>query len=225
MQILLVEDDEKTATLVAKGLQQAGYSVLHSVNGRDGLLMAKSEKFNLAIVDIMLPGLDGFTLIEEIRKEKLNLPIIILSARSSVEDKIKGLQKGSDDYLSKPFSFAELLARIQAVLRRQSPKIETTKLSIADLTMDLQTRKVFRGGEKIELQPLEYVLLEYLMRNVGKVVSKSMITEQVWDYNFDPQTNVVETRICRLRDKIDREFPRKLIHTVRGAGYVLEERP
>ena len=225
MRILLVEDDARTATFVVKGLQQAGYNIVHAANGRDGLLKAKSEKFSLAIVDIMLPDLDGFSLIEEIREEKLDMPIIVLSARSSVDDKIKGLQKGSDDYLAKPFSFAELLARIQALLRRPSALSEPTKLSVSDLTIDLQTRKVLRGGEKIELQPLEYVLLEYLMRNAGRVVSKTMITEQVWDYNFDPQTNVVETRICRLRDKIDREFPKKLIHTVRGVGYVLEERP
>lgn len=185
--------------------------------------MALSEPYDAAIVDIMLPKLDGFSLIDELRRRKKTTPVIILSAKRSVEDRIKGLQTGSDDYLVKPFSFAELLARVQALIRRASGAAEPSSLVVGDLSMDLLTRKVIRGGKKIDLPPLEFSLLEYLMRNAGNVVSKTMIMEHVWDYNFDPQTNVVEVRICKLRDKIDNDFEKKMIHTVYGAGYVLEE--
>jgi two-component system OmpR family response regulator len=223
MRILLIEDDLKLASFILKGFKEAGFAVDHCADGEDGLHMALSEPYDAAIVDIMLPKLDGFSLIDELRRRKKTTPVIILSAKRSVEDRIKGLQTGSDDYLVKPFSFAELLARVQALIRRASGAAEPSSLVIGDLSMDLLTRKVIRGGKKIDLPPLEFSLLEYLMRNAGNVVSKTMIMEHVWDYNFDPQTNVVEVRICKLRDKIDNDFEKKMIHTVYGAGYVLEE--
>jgi len=220
---LLIEDDLKLAAFILKGFKEAGFAVDHCDDGEDGLHMALSEPYDAAIVDIMLPKLDGFSLIDELRRRKKTTPVIILSAKRSVEDRIKGLQTGSDDYLVKPFSFAELLARVQALIRRASGAAEPSSLVVGDLSMDLLTRKVIRGGKKIDLPPLEFSLLEYLMRNAGNVVSKTMIMEHVWDYNFDPQTNVVEVRICKLRDKIDNDFEKKMIHTVYGAGYVLEE--
>ena len=223
MRILLIEDDLKLAAFILKGFKEAGFAVDHCDDGEDGLHMALSEPYDAAIVDIMLPKLDGFSLIDELRRRKKTTPVIILSAKRSVEDRIKGLQTGSDDYLVKPFSFAELLARVQALIRRASGAAEPSSLVVGDLSMDLLTRKVIRGGKKIDLPPLEFSLLEYLMRNAGNVVSKTMIMEHVWDYNFDPQTNVVEVRICKLRDKIDNDFEKKMIHTVYGAGYVLEE--
>ena len=223
MRILLVEDDTKIASFITKGLKAAGFAVDHAQDGEDGLHMALTETYDAAIIDIMLPRLDGLTLIEKVRDKKLNTPVIILSAKGSIDDRVRGLQGGSDDYLTKPFAFSELLARIQALIRRANGASEPTRVSVNDLSMDLLTREVTRGGRKIELQPLEFSLLEYLARNVGKVVSKTMIMEHVWDYNFDPQTNVVEARICRLRDKIDKGFPAKLIHTVRGVGYVLKD--
>jgi two-component system OmpR family response regulator len=222
MRILLIEDDLKLASFILKGFKEAGFAVDHCADGEDGLHMALNEPYDAAIVDIMLPELDGFSLIDELRRQKNTTPVIILSAKRSVEDRIKGLQTGSDDYLVKPFSFAELLARVQALIRRASGTAEPNTLVVGDLTMDLRTRKVTRGGKKIDLPPLEFSLLEYLMRNSGNVVSKTMIMEHVWDYNFDPQTNVVEVRICKLRDKIDNDFDKKMIHTVYGAGYVLE---
>ena len=222
MRILLIEDDMKLASFILKGFKEAGFAVDQCADGEDGLHMALSEPYDAAIVDIMLPKLDGFSLIDELRKRKITTPVIILSAKRSVEDRIKGLQTGSDDYLVKPFSFAELLARVQALIRRASGAAEPSSLVVGDLSMDLLTRKVIRGGKKIDLPPLEFSLLEYLMRNAGNVVSKTMIMEHVWDYNFDPQTNVVEVRICKLRDKIDNDFEKKMIHTVYGAGYVLE---
>jgi two-component system OmpR family response regulator len=223
MRILLIEDDLKLASFIVKGFREAGFAVDHCADGEDGLHMALSEPYDAAIVDIMLPKLDGFSLIDELRRRKNTTPVIILSAKRSVEDRIKGLQTGSDDYLVKPFSFAELLARVQALIRRASGTAEPNTLVVGDLSMDLRTRKVTRGGKKIDLPPLEFSLLEYLMRNAGNVVSKTMIMEHVWDYNFDPQTNVVEVRICKLRDKIDNDFDKKMIHTVYGAGYVLEQ--
>ncbi|HIJ55156.1 MAG TPA: response regulator transcription factor [Deltaproteobacteria bacterium] len=223
MRILVVEDDKKIASFVKKGLEAAGFAVDHAPDGEEGLHLALAESYDAAIIDLMLPKLDGLTLIENIRKDKINTPIIILSAKGSINDRVRGLQTGSDDYLTKPFAFSELLARVQALIRRSTGTSEPTTLSLADLTMDLLTREVSRAGEKIELQPKEFSLLEYLMRNAGKVVSKTMIMEHVWDYHFDPQTNVVEARVSRLRDKIDKGFGEKLIHTVRGVGYVLKE--
>ena len=223
MRILLVEDDVKIASFIVKGLRAAGYAVDHALDGEEGLHRALTEPYDTAIIDIMLPKLNGLSLIERMRKEKILTPIIILSAKGSLDDRIKGLQTGGDDYITKPFAFSELLARVQALIRRASGLSEPTRLSVADLSMNLLTREVTRGTKKIELQPIEFSLLEYLLRSAGRVVSKTMIMEHVWDYNFDPQTNVVEARICRLRDKIDRVFDRKLIHTVRGVGYVLKE--
>jgi len=224
MKILLVEDDAQIASFILKGLKQAGYAVNHAANGEDGLHFAQEEDYDLAIVDIMMPKLDGLSLIVRLRQKKIITPVIVLSAKNSVDDRVKGLQAGGDDYLVKPFAFSELLARVQAIIRRSSRNPETSILEIADLKLDLLRRKVFRGNKEIELQQGEFVLLEYLMRNAGRVISKTMIMEHVWDYNFDPQTNVIEARVCRLRDKIDRPFKRKLLHTVRGFGYVIEEK-
>ena len=225
MRILLVEDDLKIASFILKGLKAAGFAVDHAPDGEEGLGMALTEPYDTAVIDIMLPKLDGLILIETMRRGNINTPVIILSAKRSIDDRIKGLQTGSDDYLTKPFAFSELLARVQALIRRASGVSEPTSLTVAVLTMKLLTGEVMRGGMKIELQPLEFALLEYLMRNAGRVVSKTMIMEHVWNYNFDPQTNVVEARISRLRDKIDKEFGVKLIYTIRGAGYVLKETP
>jgi two-component system OmpR family response regulator len=223
MRILLIEDDLKIASFIIKGLRAAGYAVDHVADGEEGLHLALTEPYDTAIIDIMLPKLDGLALIERMREERVNTPVIILSAKDSIDDRVKGLQTGGDDYLTKPFAFSELLARVQALIRRAGGISEPTQLNAGDLSINLLTREVTRGGRKIELQPLEFSLLEYLMRSKGRIVSKTMIMEHVWDYNFDPQTNVVEVRISRLRDKIDRGFDRKLIHTVRGVGYVLKE--
>jgi two-component system OmpR family response regulator len=222
MRLLLVEDDLKIASFILKGMKAEGYAVDHAVDGQEGLHMAVTEPYDAAIIDVMLPNLDGLSVIERMREEKVNTPVIILSAKGSVDDRVKGLHVGGDDYLTKPFAFSELLARVQALIRRSGGISEPTRLSVGDLTLNLLTREVTRGGRKIELQRLEFSLLEYLMRNAGRVVSKTMIMEHVWDYNFDPQTNVVESRICRLRDKIDRGFDQKLIQTVRGVGYALK---
>lgn len=223
MRLLLVEDDLKIALFIGNGLKETGFAIDHTTNGEDGLHLALTEPYDLAIIDLMLPKLDGLSLIEGLRKKKKTLPIIILSAKRTVDDRVKGLNIGGDDYLTKPFAFSELLARVQALIRRSGNISDPSILTVADLTLNIQTRKVSRGSEEIELQPLEFSLLEYLMRNVGNVVSKTMIMEHVWDYNFNPQTNVVEARICCLRDKIDNNFERKLIKTVRGVGYVLKE--
>ena len=222
MRLLLVEDDLKIAQFILNGLKEAGFAVDHVANGEDGLHMALTEPYDIAVIDLMLPKLDGLTVIEEMRKNKINTPVLILSAKRTVDDRVKGLKTGGDDYLTKPFAFSELLARVQALIRRASGISSPSSLAIGDLTLHLHTRKVERAGQKIELQPLEFSLLEYLMRNAGQVISKTMIMEHVWDYNFNPQTNVVEARICCLRDKIDRNFNTKLIHTIRGVGYVLK---
>lgn len=211
------------ASFVIKGLKQGGFAVDHATDGEDGLHLALHESYDAAIVDIMLPKLDGLSLINEMRRNKINTPVIILSAKRSVDDRVKGLQTGSDDYLTKPFAFSELLARIQALIRRTTGIAESTRLRVGDLSMDLLSREVTRRGKRIDLQPREFALLEYLMRNAGRVVSKTMIMEHVWDYNFDPETNVVEARICRLREKIEVGFEKKLIHTIKGMGYVLRE--
>jgi two-component system, OmpR family, response regulator len=226
MRLLLVEDDAKAASFILKGLRESGYAVDHASDGETGLHMALSEPYDTAIIDVMLPKLDGLTLISELRRKKSKLPVIILSARGSTDDRVKGLETGSDDYLAKPFAFSELLARIQALLRRASGVSEPTSLMVGDLSINLLTRQVMRGDNKIDLQPREFALLEYLMRNAGRVVSKTMIMEHVWDYNFDPQTNVVEACVCRLRDKVDKGLGTlKLIHTIRGMGYVIRQAP
>jgi len=224
MRILLIEDDVKVASLVARGLKEEGFAVDLAADGEEGLLKARTEAYDTAIVDIMLPKLDGLTLIEELRRENVNIPILILSAKRSVDDRVRGLQRGGDDYLTKPFAFSELLARVQALIRRTTAVSEPNSLVVGDLSINLMTREVRRGDKAITLQPKEYALLEYLARNAGKVVSRTMIMEHVWNYNFDPMTNVVEARICKLRDKIDKDFDTKLLHTVWGAGYVLKEK-
>ncbi len=224
MRVLLIEDDSRTAMFIKRGFSQAGYAVDHADNGDDGLFMAQNAPYDVIIADIMLPKLDGLTLIGKLRDKNINTPIIILSAKNTLDDRIRGLHTGCDDYLVKPFAFSELLARTQALLRRAHSISEPTTLTIDDLSLDILKRKVFRNAEEIELQHREFALLEYLMRNAGRVVSKTMIMEHVWDYNFDPETNVVEARICRLRNKIDRQHSLKFIHTIRGAGYILEAR-
>ncbi len=223
MRILLIEDDEKVGSLIARGLREEGFVVDRARDGEEGLRMGLKEPYDTAIVDIMLPKLDGLSLIEELRRQRVNTPILILSAKRSVDDRVRGLQTGSDDYLTKPFAFSELLARVQALIRRTSAVSEPNSLAVGDLSIDLITRVVKRWDKEILLQPKEYALLEYLARNAGKVVSRTMIMEHVWDYNFDPMTNVVEARISKLRDKIDKDFDTKLLHTVWGAGYVLKE--
>ncbi len=223
MRLLLVEDDKKIASFILKGLKEAGFAVDHASDGEDGLHLALHEPYDTIIVDLMLPEIDGLTLIDNLRKSRVNTPVLILSAKRTVDDRVKGLQTGGDDYLTKPFAFAELLARVQALIRRASGTTESTSLTVGDLSMNLITREVIREEREIELQPREFSLLEYLMRNQGRIVSKTMIMEHVWDYNFDPQTNVVEARVSKLRDKVDREFPKKLINTIRGVGYVIKE--
>jgi len=223
MKILFVEDDDKIVDFVLKGLMSAGFAADRAADGEEGMSLALYERYDVMIVDIMLPRVDGIDLIKQIRAEQINTPVIILSAKDRVSDRVRGLEAGADDYLTKPFAFSELLARIQALIRRATGTTESSTLSYGDLVMDLFKREVKRNGKIIDLQPLEFSLLEYLMRNQERVVSKTMIMEHVWNYNFDPMTNVVEARICRLRDKIDKHFQSKLIHTIRGAGYVLRK--
>jgi DNA-binding response OmpR family regulator len=224
MKILLVEDDQITASFIIKGLKEVGYVISHAANGEDGLHMALNEAFDAAVIDIMLPRLDGLSLIKKIRREKVMTPVIVLSAKDSVDDRIKGLRSGGDDYMIKPFSLSELIVRVQSLIRRANAVSEPTSLTVGDLSLDLLSRKITRGGKEIELKPKEFSLLEYLMYNSGRIVSKEMIMEHVWDYSFDPGTNVVESQICRLRNKIDLPDDKKLIHTVKGIGYVLEDR-
>lgn len=222
MNILLVEDDAKLASFIVKGLREAGYAVTHVVNGEEGFSYLTMGEFDLAIVDIMLPKLDGLSLIEQVRRQAVNTPILILSAKSRVDERIEGLQAGGDDYLSKPFDFGELLARVRAILRRTTGGTPA-QLSVGTLQIDLIRRKAVRDGREIALQVREFALLEFLMRNAGRVVSKTSILQHAWGYDFDPSTNVVETRICRLRNKLDYGFETPCIRTIRGFGYVLEK--
>ncbi|MDW3687912.1 response regulator transcription factor [Cupriavidus sp. CV2] len=222
MRILVIEDDRKIGSFVGKALQQAGFAVNYAEDGASGLNLALTVPYDAAVVDIMLPGLDGLSLIEAMRRQKVTTPVIILSAKRSVDDRVKGLQAGGDDYLTKPFALAELLARVHALIRRAAGATEPARLIVAELVLDLSSREVTRNGQKIDLQPRELSLLEYLMRSVNRPVSKMMILQHVWDYSFDPQTNVVDVLVCRLRNKLDRGFPVKMIHTIRGVGYVLK---
>ena len=222
MRILLVEDDPTVAGFVVKGLKEAGHVVEHSDNGRDGLFLAASEVFDAIILDRMLPGgIDGIRILETLRSQNNNTPVLVLSALSQVDDRVAGLKAGSDDYLTKPFAFSELLARVDALTRRGKTDGPQTKLIVGDLEMDLLSRMVRRGGAKIDLQPREFRLLEYLMRHAGQVVTRTMLLEGVWDYHFDPQTNVIDVHVSRLRQKIDKPYPTPLIHTIRNAGYML----
>ena len=225
MRVLIIEDDRQISDFICKGLIQANFAVDQAEDGDTGLFLARQKHYDAAIVDLMLPLLDGLSLIETLRKEKIKMPVLILSAKRSVDDRIIGLEKGGDDYLVKPFIFGELLARLQALIRRTSGILEPISLSYADLTMDLLKREVVRSGEVIELQPREFALLEYLLRNAERVLSKTLILERIWDYRFDPQTNVIDVLVSRLRSKVDRDFPTKLIHTIRGIGYVLRISP
>lgn len=223
MRVLVVDDDVRTASFIRKGLTQAGFVVEHEADGNNALHRALAEHYDAAVIDVMLPSLDGLSLVRELRQRKIYLPVLLLSAKGSVQDRVQGLSDGGDDYVTKPFAFSELLARLQALIRRAQGISDPARLAVGNLSIDLLTRKVFRGERFIDLQPREFALLEYLMRNHGRVVSKTMIMEHVWNYNFDPETNIVEARICRLREKIDRGPDPKLIHTVRGIGYVLRE--
>lgn len=223
MRLLVVEDDRKIAQFVVKGLRQAGYATDHAADGEEGYHLLKTEPYDAAVVDIMLPKLDGLALVGRIRADACRTPVIFLSAKREIDDRIRGLQVGGDDYLVKPFAFSELLARLQALVRRSTGAAESTTLTLGDLKLDIVKRRVSRDGRAIDLQPREFSLLEYMMRNVGKVVSKTTIMEHVWDYNFDPETNVVETCVCRLRTKLNEGADRDLIRTIRGVGYVLDE--
>ncbi|MEN6423182.1 MAG: response regulator transcription factor [Smithella sp.] len=222
MRLLLIEDDRKIADFIRRGLREAGFAVDHAENGIDGLDLALTEPYDAAVIDIMLPGLDGLSIIEKMRNRRIKTPILVLSAKGTVDDGIIGLQTGADDYLTKPFSFSELLARVQALIRRSSGSAEPTRLTLGDLSMDLLTRTVKRGEEVIDLMPKEFELLQYLLLNAGKVVSKTALLEHVWGYDFDPQTNAVDVLVCRVRGKIDRDFDTKILHTLRGVGYVLK---
>ena len=222
MRVLIVEDDETIASFVVKGLREAGFAADHAPDGRKGLEMALAQPYDAAVVDLMLPGIDGLGLIRTLRERGIRTPVLILSARRSVDDRVKGLETGGDDYLTKPFAFAELLARVQALIRRSTGTVEPTRLVVGALELDLLSRQCRRDGRPVELRPREFALLEYLMRHAGRVVSKTMVMAHVYDYRFDPRTNVVDVLVHRLREKVDRDFEPKMIHTVRGMGYVLK---
>ncbi len=223
MRILLIEDDREAARYVARGLHEAGHIVDTTDNGADGLALASHEPYDVLVIDRMLPAMDGLSVVEHLRQQEKNVPVLILSALGDLEDRVKGLRAGGDDYLPKPFAFEELLARVEALGRRTHPHVANTQLKVSDLEMDVLARQVRRAGKVISLQPREFRLLEYLMRHSGQVVTRTMLLENVWDYHFDPQTNVIDVHISRLRSKIDRAFPMPLLHTVRGAGYMLRE--
>jgi two-component system OmpR family response regulator len=221
MKLLVIEDDREASAYIVKGLGESGYTVDHAAEGRDGLFMASAGGYDAIIVDRMLPGMDGLAIIAALRAADIHTPVLILSALGAVDDRVKGLRAGGDDYLVKPFAFAELLARIEALLRRGAGGQATTRLRVGDLEMDLLARTVRRGDQEIDLLPREFRLLEFLMRHAGQVVTRTMLLENVWDYHFDPQTNVIDVHVSRLRQKIDKGFERPLLHTVRGAGYRL----
>ncbi len=222
MRALIVEDDATIAEFVAKGLREAGFVIDWAADGEAGLELATQAPYDVAIVDVMLPKLDGLSLIRAIRQRRVSTPVLILSARHTVDDRVRGLESGGDDYLTKPFAFAELVARVQALIRRSTGSPAATELTVGELALDLMTRRASRGGQELEpLRAREFALLEYLMRNAGRVVSKTMILSHVWDYSFDPRTNVVDVLVHRLREKIDKGFERKMLQTVRGIGYVL----
>lgn len=226
MRVLVIEDDADVAAYIRKALTEAGHVCSHADNGKDGLVMATTDTFDVLVVDRMLPGPDGLTIVRTLRASDDTTPALILSALGEVDDRVKGLKAGGDDYLVKPFAAAELLARLEALTRRSAaPAAAETVLHVGDLEMDLLSRGVKRAGHAIDLQPREFRLLEYLMRNAGSVVTRTMLLENVWDYHFDPQTNVIDVHVSRLRQKIDKDFDRPLIHTVRGAGYVLRAEP
>ena len=221
MKILLIEDDQETATYIANGLKEQGHAIDVAADGRDGLFLAAGEPYDVMIVDRMLPGLDGLGIVKTIRGAGIKTPVLFLTTLGGIDDRVEGLEAGGDDYLIKPFAFSELMARIHALARRPPMSSVETSMRVADLELDLLTRTVFRAGRRIDLQPQEFKLLEYLMRNAGRIVTRIMLLENVWEFHFDPQTSVVETHISRLRGKVDRGFATELIHTVRGSGYCL----
>lgn len=221
MRILVIEDDDETAAYVGKALTESGHVVDRAPDGRDGLFLATSGDYDALVVDRMLPLLDGLAVIKALRAAKLSTPVLILSALGQVDDRVEGLRAGGDDYLVKPFAFSELLARLEAIVRRRAAPAVEAELRVGDLEMDLLSRRVQRGGRTIDLQPREFKLLEYLMRHAGRAVTRTMLLEGVWDYHFDPQTNVIDVHISRLRQKIDKGFDSPLLHTVRGVGYTL----
>lgn len=223
MRILIIEDDLEATAYMVKGLKESGCVVDHAADGKDGLFMAASENYDALIVDRMLPGKDGLSIVKTLRSTGNKTPVLILSALGEVDDRVKGLRAGGDDYMTKPYAFAELLARLEALQRRGKVETANTTLSVADLEMDLVSRSVKRAGKSIDLQPKEFALLEYLMRHAGSIVTRTMLLEKVWDYSFDPQTNVIDVHISRLRQKIDKGFDRPLLHTIRGAGYSLHD--
>lgn len=223
MRILLIEDDQEASAFLVKALKESGHVVTSALDGELGLEMAIADIYDVMIVDRMLPKLDGLSLIEQIRKAEIKTPVLILSALGEVDDRVKGLRAGGDDYLTKPYAFTELLARVDALVRRAQPEEASTKLVVADLTLDRLSHKVSRANENIQLQPREYRLLEYLMKHAGQVVTRTMLLENVWDYHFDPQTNVIDVHISRLRSKIDKNFEPPLLHTIRGAGYKVSD--
>jgi two-component system, OmpR family, response regulator len=225
MRVLIVEDDATIADFVARGLREAGFAVDVAADGEAALERTRQQTYAAAVIDLMLPKRDGLSVIDQMRRQAIQTPVLILSARRSVDDRVKGLQAGGDDYLTKPFAFAELLARVQALVRRATRAPEPTTLTVGDLVLDLLSRRVTRGDTTIDLHPREFTLLEYLMRNAGRVVSKTMIVSHVWEYTFDPQTNIVDVLVSRLREKIDRPFEKRLLHTMRGVGYVLRAEP
>lgn len=222
MRILVVEDDEKIASFLAKGLKQSGFSVDTAGDGEEALSLSRSVTYDSVVLDIMLPKLDGLSVLRTIRREKKLVPVLLLSAKATVDNRVEGLQAGADDYLTKPFAFSELLARLQALIRRSTHVAEPTTLAIGDLSMNLLTREVFRAGQKIDLQSREFALLELLLRHPGRPITKTMILEHIWDYSFDPQTNVVDVLAHRLRSKLEKGFPSKIVHTIRGVGYVIK---
>ncbi len=221
MRVLIIEDDKETLAYLKRGLEEAGHTVDHAADGKDGMYLALESRYDAAVIDRMLPGTDGLSIVRAMRASNNDTPVLILSALGEVDDRVKGLRAGGDDYLVKPFAFAELIARLDALTRRRDADSPATTLNVDDLEMDLLSRSVKRAGKAINLQPREFRLLEYLMRHADQVVTRTMLLEGVWDYNFDPQTNVIDVHISRLRSKIDRDFDKPLIHTVRGAGYML----
>jgi two-component system OmpR family response regulator len=223
MKLLLVEDDEEAADYLRRALIEAGHGVDHAASGREGLLLAASEPYDVIVLDRMLPEMDGVSILRTLRAARMRTPVLLLTALDGIDDRVEGLDAGADDYLVKPFAFVELMARVNALARRPPAQEVVTALQVGDLRMDLLKRSVTRAGVRIELQPREFQLLEYLMRHAGRVVTRTMMLESIWNFHFEPQTNIVETHMSRLRAKIDRGYPRELIHTVRGSGYMMHE--
>jgi len=221
LRILVIEDDTQAANYIARGLKEQGHLVEHAGDGEEGLALAQEDRFDALVVDRMLPKLDGLSIVSSLRDDGVRTPVLFLSALGEVDDRVKGLKAGGDDYLTKPFAFSELSARLEALVRRGAPEDVQTKLKVADLEIDMLARRCTRGGQRIDLQPREFKLLEYLMRNAGQVVTRTMLLENVWEYHFDPQTNVIDVHISRLRSKIDKDFDEPLLKTIRGSGYTI----